>query len=383
MTETIKQKVIRLKEENKKNYLNIKVQEKASSLLRIGFRVDNENKAQFSLDIRDENVFGSGTELGTLFLAGTGKRSIILEHKANRVFDSYLTYSINGYYQYSDIFSYKDDPQVSENRFSRSLNGEYRQSFYGFSVSFGTQVEKFGNLIFKLKYEVNELQNLSEQPVSPYKQKLVSVKASSTVDTQDKYPYPMKGLYFNGSYETGQTLFGGDIGFSKLSFSYKNFITLGSKHTLMPKAELGFGDNTLPFTQQYSLGGQNSFFGMRDNEFRGRQLFLASLEYRYQIPFDIFFNTYLKLRYDLGSTWEFPEQIRFKDFKHGIGATISFNTPIGPADFSIGRSFKFKRNIPNNPITWGETLFYFSILKLIHCKCSVRNNEEKQKFFDW
>lgn len=353
--------IIGLKKKNDKNYLDIKVQEKASSLLRLGFRVDNENKAQFSLDIRDENVFGTGTELGALLLAGTGKRSIVFEHKANRVFDSYMTYNINGYYQYNNLFSYKDDPIVSDNRFSRSLNGEYRQSFYGFSVSFGTQVEKFGNLIFKLKYEVNELQNISGQSVNPYTQKLVSIKASSTIDTQDQYPYPTKGLYFQGSYETGQALFGGDVGFSKISFFYKNIVTLGGNHTLIPKAELGFGDNTLPFAQQYSLGGQNSFFGMRDNEFRGRQLFLVSMEYRYQLPFDIFFNTYLKLRYDLGATWEVPEQIRFKDFRHGIGATISFNTPVGPADFSVGRSFKFKRNIPDNPISWGEILFYFSI----------------------
>jgi NTE family protein len=100
---------------------------------------------------------------------------------------------------------------------------------------------------------------------------------------------------------------------------------------------------------------------MRDHEFRGRQIFLASLEYRYHLPFDIFFKTYLKIRYDLGSTWEVPEEIRFKDFRHGIGATISFDTPIGPAELSVGRSFKFIRNLPNNPISWGEVLFYFSV----------------------
>ena len=130
---------------------------------------------------------------------------------------------------------------------------------------------------------------------------------------------------------------------------------------MSPKLEMGFGDRTLPLSQQYSIGGQGSFFGMRDYEFRGRQIFLASLQYRYQLPFRIFFNTYLKLRYDLGSTWEVPEEIRFKDLRHGIGVSISFDTPLGPADFSIGRSFKFVRNLPDNPISWGDVLFYFSI----------------------
>ncbi len=353
--------VISVKKIKGKNYLDIKVQEKASSLLRFGFRVDNEYKAQISLDLRDESFLGSGTELGILLFGGTRNQAVILENKANRVFDTYLTYNINLFYRQNNIFSYQDDPTVSDTRFSRSINGEYRQSFLGASVSVGTQVEKFGNLIFTGKYEIDEVKNLDQQPVSPYKIKLVSFKASTTVDTQDKYPYPTSGVYFNASYETGQTIFGGDIGFQKIGFVYKNYLTLGERNTLSPKLEMGFGDNTLPLSQQYSIGGQNSFLGMRDNEFRGRQLFLASLEYRYQIPFDIFFKTYIKIRYDLGSTWEVPEQIRFKDFRHGIGSTISFDTPVGPAEFSIGRSFKFKRNLPNNPIAWGNLLFYFSI----------------------
>ena len=124
---------------------------------------------------------------------------------------------------------------------------------------------------------------------------------------------------------------------------------------------MGFGDKTLPLSEQYSLGGQNSFFGMRENEFRGRQIFLGSLAYTVQLPFKIFFDTYFGVRYDLGSVWAFQEQIRFKDLRQGIGATLSFDTPIGPADFSVGRSFLYKKNLPNTPVSWGDINFYFSI----------------------
>jgi NTE family protein len=123
---------------------------------------------------------------------------------------------------------------------------------------------------------------------------------------------------------------------------------------------MGFADKTLPLSEEYSLGGQDSFFGMRADEFRGRQIFLSSLEYRIKLPFEIFFETYFKMRYDLGSTWEVQEQIKFKELKHGVGITLSFDTPFGPADFSIGRSFLFK-NIPNNPVSLGDVYFYFSI----------------------
>ena len=346
---------------NGKNYLNINLNDRPSSLLSVGFRVDNENKTQISFDIRDINLFGSGTELGLLATYSNRVRAIILEHRANRLFNTYLTYNVNLFYKFNDVFSYIDDPVISQTKFSRSINGEYRQIYYGASVTIGTQVKKFGNVTLTGKYEFNKIKNKSGNSVLPGKNKLVNLKLQSTIDTQDKYPYPTKGIYFKGYYETGQSLLGGDLSYVKAELYYKNYFSFGNSHTIYPKINIGFGDNTLPLSQQYSLGGQSNFFGMRDYEFRGRQLFLASIGYRYKLPINIFFPIYLKVRYDLGTVWSFPNQIRFKDLRHGVGTTISFDTPIGPADFSIGRSFKLERSLPNNPISWGDILLYFSI----------------------
>jgi len=353
--------ILTVEKENERNVVILKVLERTAGLLRLGFRADNEYNTQFSFDLRDENLFGTATELGLLLYGGTRNRGYILEHRANRIFNTYLTYKIDAYYQFQDVHVYTNEPTTSERSFSRIRNGEYRQIYYGSSVSVGTQVEKFGNLIFKGKYQFDEIKNLDKSPFNPYKTKIVSLKISSTIDSQDRYPYPTKGVYFTGSYETASSFLGGEIGFTNLGFDYKSYFTINNIHTLAPRVMMGFGDKTLPLSQQYSLGGQNSFFGMRDNEFRGRQIFLSSLEYTLRLPFDIFFDTYIRLRYDLGSTWEEQEQIRFKDLRHGIGGTISFDTPIGPADFSVGRSFLFIKNLPDNPISWGDVLFYFSI----------------------
>lgn len=353
--------VLSVIKEGNKNILELKVSEKVSGIARIGFRTDNENKTQLSLDIRDENLFGIGSELGGLIYGGTRNRGYILELKANRIWNTYLTYKANLYYQFDDAFLYGDDLSKSENRFSRSALGEYRQIYYGASISVGTQVEKFGNLIFKGKYEINQIKNKTGSTVIPYKQKIVSLKISTTIDSQDKYPYPQDGFLFSGFYETAQTILGGDVGFTNIFFDYRNYLTIADDHTISPHISLGFGDKTLPLSQHYSLGGQYSFFGMREDEFRGRQLFLTSLEYRYKLPIEIFFETYFMLRYDLGSIWVVQDAIRFKDLRHGIGASISLDTPIGPADFAVGRSFLFKKNLPGNPISWGDVMFYFSI----------------------
>jgi NTE family protein len=350
-----------VKKVNGKNVVILKVFEKISSLIRFGFRTDNERKAQISIDLRDENLFGSGTEIGFLFYGGTRNLAYILEHKSNRIFNTYLTYKINAYYKSDDYYDYKDDPTKTDKSFASKLTGEYRQIIYGGSLSLGSQVERFGNLIITGKYQVEEVKNIQNNPIDPSKTNVVSIKISSTIDTQDKYPYPEKGIYFLGSYETAQNIFGGEVGFLNIGFDYKNYFTLNGGHTFSPRLMMGFADKTLPFDEQYSLGGQYSFFGMRENELRGRQLFLASLEYRYKFPFIIFFNTYFKFRYDLGSVWAYQDEIRFKDLRHGIGTSLSFDTPIGPADFAVGKSFLFKKSLPGNPLSWGELLFYFSV----------------------
>lgn len=349
------------KSENGKNLLKIQVREKESSLLRLGFRIDNEYRAQLSLDLVDENLFGSGTELGFLMLAGERNRAFEIEHKSNRIFNTYLTYKINAFYRFNDVYTYALAPSTSASSFSYNQNGEYRQIFYGGSFSIGTQVEKFGNLIFEGLYQLDQIKNLENSVFSPELTKIVSLKISSTIDTQDRYPYPLRGIYFKGEYQSAQTLWGGDVGFTNFNFDYKSYFTIGNSHTISPRFMIGLGDKTMPLGEQYAIGGQSSFFGMRDYQFRGTQIFLTSLEYRYLLPFKIFFDTYFKARYDLGSIWPAPEAIRLKDLRHGIGVSLSFDTPIGPAEFSVGKSFLFVKDLPGNPISWGDTNFYFSI----------------------
>ena len=355
-----------VEKENGKNILVIHVEEKETSILRFGFLLDETYNTQFSLDIRDEDIFGSGIETGLFLFGGAGNRQYVYEIKNHRILNTYLTYNLSAYYKFNDIGVYEDAPTENENTFSRTRVGTYRQIFYGASISVGTQVEKFGNVIFTGKYQIDEIKNKENKIKDPYKTKIVSLGVTATVDDLDRYPYPSKGLYFSGFYETAQSFLGGDEGYSNLGMDLHYYIKLGKRSTVVPRLKIGFGDKTLPLSEQFLLGGMNSFFGMRENEFRGRQVMLTSLMYRIKLPFQIFFDTYLKFRYDLGRTWDAQEKIRFKDLRHGIGGIISFDTPIGPADFAIGRSFLLQKNLPENPIKWGDLLFYFSIGYLVN-----------------
>ncbi len=352
---------VQIEKENDKKILTLIVDEKISNTARVGFKLDNENKPQFWFDVRDANILGTATELGFLVYLSARGRSYTLEHKADRIFDTYLTYNINTYYKSNDVSVYREVPSSSSKFFNRESYGEYRQSFYGLSAAIGMQVKKFGNVIVRGKFEVNRLINLRNLAVDPAQYSFISFRVSSNIDTQDKYPYPAKGVKVSASYETAQKISGLSSGYSNIGFNYKSYFSLNNIHTIGLGFKMGFADQTLPLSQQYSLGGQYSFFGMREDEFRGRQILASSLEYRFLLPIKVFFPTYFLVRYDLGSIWTVREQIRFKDLKHGVGGTFSFDTPIGPADFSVGRSFLFVKNLPGNPISLGPVYFYFSI----------------------
>ncbi len=247
-------------------------------------------------------------------------------------------------------------------KFSRSKIAEYRQRFYGGLLGVGAHLKKLGTLTAEAKYEVNEINNIDSFPEgSEYKLNISSLKFRLQIDSQNRYPYPTKGVYINTYYETAQRILGGDISFAKFSFDYAGYFSIGSEHTITPKLVFGFADETLPLSQQFNFGGQSNFLGYREYEFRGRQILVTSLQYRYKIPFNLYFDTYFKIRYDLGSSWNNQEQIQFQDLKHGIGAAISIDTPIGPADFAVGRSLYLKDTSPDRIISRGPFMFYFTI----------------------
>lgn len=341
---------------------SIKLKEKQFNYLRIGIKADNEYKFQGMFDIRNENLNGSGTEAGLTIVSGIKNRYFSLDHKAIRIFNTYLTYKISPFYDYRVYNFYAPNPLVKANYFENIKTGEYKKISYGAYLSFGTQLEKFGNLIFTLQRSADlikdktNLLNLSRKKIN-----LTLFKVSSTIDTQDKYPYPDEGFYSQTIFETSSTNFFSDIGYVKVSLLYRVFAPINTSHNLSLKLETGYADETTPFSQKFSFGGLNSFFGFREYEKLGRQIFIFGLDYRYKIPLDLLFPPYLKLTYNLGNIWDFRNQIKFKDLYHGFGFTLSFKTPIGPADFSLGKAFKLKATYQRAEIIQSPLYGYFSI----------------------
>jgi NTE family protein len=343
------------------NVMTINAHERKTELIRLGLRIDNERGIQPSVDIRDENFVGVGVEMGLSVGGGSRNQSVIGEVKATRIFNSYLTFGIKGYSLSRDVHVYKDAIETDPTLFDRQDIGEYREVCDGGTVGFGMQLERLGSATVEGRLEWHRLYNTVNEPITNQNYGISSIRLMTNIDTQDKVPFPTDGMVVNFSYESALMNIGNAIGFTKMYFSYDRYVSFMERHTIHPHFSIGIADKDLPLSEQFSLGGQSTFWGFREDNARGRQLFLVSLEYQYRLPFKLFFDTYLKTRYDLGAVWEQPEEISLSAFTHGVGIALGFDTPVGPAEFSVGKAFYLRTDLFDHPIAYGPLTVYFNI----------------------
>jgi outer membrane protein insertion porin family len=174
-----------------------------------------------------------------------------------------------------------------------------------------------------------------------------------TRDTRDYYADPSRGVRYASWIELG---FGdvrevGNTTFRKYNVDLRRYLTLGKKRksleervpVLALRLEVGIGSGTMPFFEQYFLGGAESLRGYLEDRFWGHSMALLNIEYRH--PFSKALEGVLFA--DFGDAWGSPQAsysgVRYEqddEFKihAGYGIGIRFQTPIGPIriDYGIG-----------------------------------------------
>ncbi len=341
--------------------VTIRLKERPSQLVRLGFRADNERHLQGLLDIRDENFQGSAMELGATAAGGDRNSDFMLEYKAHRLFGTYLSLSANTFYRTYNSYVYENEPVTEENHWKRIQVGEYEDIRYGASLAFGSLLERLGNATAEFTVQNVRLKNIENAAELEERYRLVTLRAGTVVDSKDNYPFATSGVGLSMYYEFASEGLGSEVGYNALSVMWESYATWGTRHTFHPKVTMGFADRTMPLSQQFRLGGRETFFGLREDDSRGRELLLLNLEYRLLLPFRLLFDTYLRVRYDLGSISAVPEEIKFSTLRHGVGTELVLRTPVGPASIGIGKSFYLSKNLPENPIQQGPFLFYFAL----------------------
>ena len=334
--------------------------EKESQRINLSIRMDNERQLRPLIDIRDENFLGAALEIGGTMILGQRDFNTILEIKSHRFLDSYYNFSIRGFYEQQDFYTYSNDSTFKiENQFSRIKEKELRTINQGISFTFGRQMEKFGNVNVGYTIENNKYNFLPNAKTEEDAQYGV-FHISSFIDNRDKYPYSTEGSVFNFTYETSHRINSEGKGYSRIFFEFEQIQKIYKSIAYHPHLIFGTADKTLPYNKQFYLGGEISFIGLRENDSRGRQLFSLRNELSVKLPFTILFDTYLLARYDLGKVWPTRESLKLKDFYHGFGGGLSIDSPIGPASLILGRSFYIPSEI-GKPLVLGQLQVYLSI----------------------
>lgn len=349
-------RIIPNKLDDNKVDLEIDLLEKGTQLVLLGGRIDNERNTQGELDIILENLFSTGTRSLLGVAGGARNQNIVLSLSNPKVFNLPINFNLTGYYENINYRNYSPEI-VTGNTYNRELDGGYTVEDYGFNIATGTTLDKFGKVNFGFQLEKQRDYDLGKTP-KDFKT-VTTFFIRTLIDSKNKSNFATQGTLVDLKFESNLLTLENDVNFSKLEFLLDAYLSPAKVFTINPFVMFGLGDKTTPKAEFWGLGGQDMFYGMREYEQIGRQIFVSSLEFRYKLPFELFFDTYASFRYDIGGIWREPEQIKFANLRQGIGANLSFDTPVGPAKFSLGNSFYFLKN-PDRVI-FGPLIGYFSI----------------------
>lgn len=358
--------------ENRKNTLiQFSLDEKPSSVLRLGLRYDETNDAQFLLDFRNENIGGTTNSLGGWLKAGRKNNILNLEFNAPRIGSSHLTMSSRLFY----------DEHLFENRtieFSKEFFGSnsdqtstYGIQKYGFTSAFGTRLRKNGQIMIDLTLQ-NSL-SYAEQKESATLQtdniNMFSIGAQFTLDSRNNTMLPSSGTYTNIRYSITPALLDYDYVGWQVSGTHEENIKLSSKTTLQLSGVLGLSSNSVPLSEQFFLGGPGTtysrrFIGLKENDLHGNNMAAAGIHLLYKPSFALLFPTSFILHYNTGNAWEDRDDMSFNKLIHGAGTSLVWDTPIGPARFTVSKAFAFLKSVPDtgsSSLRFSDTIFYFSI----------------------
>jgi NTE family protein len=302
--------------------LIIKVEEKTFDFIRLGTRYDNEYRASGFIDMVASNIMGTGNDINLATLLGEKKQVYMLNVKADRIFETYLTYRMT-----ATRTNFKRNYYVNH-RHERNL---FEQST-GFEFEAGQQFPRFG----KISVVLDIAKHRFDSPDAPARttRHQTSVSFRSLVDSFDALPLPERGKYHYFDLEFAGDVFGGDILYTKFYTSLEAYYPIYRGLNFHPRIAMGLYNRRPPYFMLFDLGGHDSFYGLFKHELMGEKILNGSLELRQKLTGYL----YITARYDVGDFWSSLSSMRLKSLRHGIGGSVILKTFLGPIGLAYGRT---------------------------------------------
>lgn len=163
-------------------------------------------------------------------------------------------------------------------------------------------------------------------------------------DNRDNYFNASKGRRISFAAQWGGHGLGGDYDFYKFTAEGRFYKGLGNGHILALRLMGGYIDGDVAYGNLFDLGGSNTLRGYEDDQFKGKKMYAATLEYRFPIAKKV----QGVLFTDAGSTWgldsgKIPWYNDDDSLNWSVGVGLRLQTPIGPIrlDYGHGDQNKF------------------------------------------
>ena len=165
-----------------------------------------------------------------------------------------------------------------------------------------------------------------------------SITWQKVYDSRDNIYDPTRGRRISYTAQWAGHGLGGDFDFYKFTAEARMYKKLGAKNVLAFRARGGFIQGDAPYSQLFTLGGADSLRGYEDDQFRGKYMYNATLEFRFPIVKKVSGVLFT----DIGDAWDAPNVTWYnskKTFNYGVGAGVRITTPIGPVklDYGVGK----------------------------------------------
>ncbi len=299
----------------------IRVEEKKYRQLRLGWHWDDEYHSEEFAELLDDNVGGAGLEFLVHARYSPDRQFYATSFKADRIFKSYVTAKVQLFHSLLDRHLYNDRD---------SLIAERQERKTGFEGRLGQQIARLGTVSGAIT--LAEVEYKFSQTHSGERFGLRVLSLESLVETFDRVPFTNTGKKHYFELEQAGKLVGGDVEYTRFYTSIEAYFPLGRYLNFHPKIALGISRSGLPWSEKFYLGGMDSFVGYRTYQLAGDKMILGSAELRAKLPLHL----YATARYDLGDVYGSSDEMKLKNLRHGAGAFLALDTPLGPFEIGYG-----------------------------------------------
>lgn len=364
--EDVNMKLLPGKENEHNVVIEIDVVEQKTGVITVGAGYSDSDGTVGIIELGDTNFRGTGDKVNFHWEfggAGNGKNYTISYTRPwiNSNGDSLGASIFNRIYEYDDYDS--NGNTVAEYDKRRSgwnltwgrQNGEYRTNYFTFESAkekyddhdgfeWGSAAtDRFKNYKKEGYSSEDEMKKAWRGAIDDNFGTTNSFTFSHVFDNRDNYFNASKGRRISFSTQWGGHGLGGDYDFYKFTTEGRFYKGLGNGHILALRLQGGYIDGDVSYGNLFDLGGSNTLRGYEDDQFKGKKMYAATLEYRFPIAKKV----QGVLFTDGGSTWgidngQIPWYEDDDGFQWSCGVGLRLQTPIGPIRLDYGHGDKNK-----------------------------------------